>query len=185
MARSLTSGLQDAITAKNIRPFFLIEGHFDSGNLNLWTGLGNLIFNSKTYIGTGTILQIASIKESKNIEALGTSFTLNGLDQAIIQIAMNEDYQDRPAYLYMGAFDDNWQVIVDPYLAFEGRMDVMPIQKRPDSVTVTLTVENILVDLNKPVIWFYTPEDQGLYFPGDTGFDRVTSLQNKDIQLGS
>lgn len=185
MARSLTTGMQNAITAQNMRPFFLIEAHFDSGDLNLWTGYGNLTYNSKTYIGTGSILAIAPIKESKTIEAIGTSFTLSGLDTAILQIAMNENYQDRPAEMYLGAFDDNWQVIVAPYLVFEGRMDVMPIQKSPENVTVTVTVENILVDLNKPIVWFYTPEDQGLFFTGDTGFDRVTGLQNKDIQLGA
>lgn len=184
MARLLSSGLQSAINAQNMRPFFLIEGHFDSGHLNLWTGIGELVYGGKTYYGVGSILSLSSIKETKQIEASGMSFTLSGLDTSILALAMNENYQDRPAYVYLGAFDDSWQVITDPYLIFEGRMDVMPIEKGEDTTTVTVNVENIMVDLAKATVWYYTPEDQKLIFPGDTGFDRITSLQSKDIVVG-
>lgn len=181
MARLLTSGMQDAITAQNMRPFFLMEGHFDSGELDLWTGLGNLAYGGKNYLGVGNILSMSSIKETKQVEAPAMTVTLSGLDESIIAIAMNENYPDRPAYIYLGAFDDNWQVITSPYLAFEGRMDTMPIEESDDTATVTLTIENVLIDLTKSNVWNYTPEDQKLLFSGDTGFDRVTGLQSKDI----
>lgn len=187
MARALTAGMQSAINAQNMRPFFLMEAHFDSGHLYLWSGGGTLQYNGKSYIGTGSILSISPIKETKQMEANGIKITLSGLDQSIIQIAQNENYQDRPAYIYFGAFDTNWQIILDPYLQYEGRMDVMPINKGSGEQTtkVSMTVENILVDLSNPVVWLQTPEDQAIYFPGDTGFDRVASLQNKDIKLGA
>lgn len=185
MARALTSGMQAALTADNMRPFYLIEGYFDSGEIDLWTGIGNLSYGGKTYMGVGKILNISAFKESKTIEANGLSFTLSGLDPAIIQIALNEEYQDRPVNLYLGAFDDSWQVIASPYLHFEGRMDVMPLDEDPDAgtATVTLNVENVLADLQKAVKLNYTPEDQALFFSGDTGFSRVASLQDKEIQL--
>ena len=184
MARLLSSGMIAEITAKNIRPFFLLEGRFDSGDLNLWTGIGALEYGGKTYHGVGSILTVEPIVETTNIEATGLSLTLSGLDNSIIAIAINENYQNRPAYIYMGAFDENWQVITEPYLVFEGRMDVMPIEKSDDTTTVTMQLENIMVDLTKATILNYTPEDQKLFFPNDTGFDRVTSLQSKDIVLG-
>lgn len=185
MARSLTSGMQAAITAQRMRPFFLIEAHFDSGDLLLWTGYGTLEYNSKSYTGTGEILELSPIRESKQMEAAGLTFTLSGLDAAINAIALNEEYQDRVAELYLGAFDDDWNVVVEPYLQFEGRIDTMPLEDDDGIATVQVTVENILTDMNSAAIFNYTPEDQALYFSGDSGFDRVAGLQEKDIKLGA
>lgn len=184
MARSITSGMISAITAQQLSPFFLIEADFDSGALNLWTGIGDLSYGGKTYTGTGEILNLSATKETKNIEATGVTVTLSGLDTSIIALAMNEPYQDRPARFYLGALDSAGAVIASPLLVFEGRMDVMPIENNGETSSVSMTVENILVDLNRPNPWNYTPEDQEIYFVGDTGFDRVTGLQEKDIVLG-
>ncbi len=58
MVRSLTSQMQTVSEAEVVNLFYLIDFEFDSGTVRLWTGLGDLVWNSETYTGAGNILSI-------------------------------------------------------------------------------------------------------------------------------
>ena len=60
MSRDLTSGMQTAATADLVRPFFLVDLNFTSGSIYLWSGQGDLSWNSNTYLGAGDLLSISS-----------------------------------------------------------------------------------------------------------------------------
>jgi hypothetical protein len=55
----------------------------------------------------------------------------------------------------------------------------------PDGSTVTIDAENRLVDLDRPSNLRYTKESQNFLHSGDTGFNRVASLQDKQINWGT
>ena len=55
--RSLSSEMQAVATAETVRPILLIESDFDSGDINLWNGIGQLNYGGKTYIGAGNLWQ--------------------------------------------------------------------------------------------------------------------------------
>ena len=67
MTRDLTSGMQTAVTADLVRPITLVQCAFDSGNLNLWSGIGDLTVDSVDYVGAGSLLSINEISESSRI----------------------------------------------------------------------------------------------------------------------
>jgi hypothetical protein len=67
---------------------------------------------------------------------------------------------------------------------FTARMDQMTLDEGPETCTIQLTVENILVDLERPRVARYTNNDQQSRFPGDRGFEFVESLQTKEIFWG-
>ena len=75
-------------------------------------------------------------------------------------------------------------MVADPYLVFDGRMDVMTIDDSGSTATVSLSVESRLIDLERPRLRRYTPEDQKTNFPNDTGMDFVPTIQNVAIQWG-
>ena len=63
-------------------------------------------------------------------------------------------------------------------------MTSLVINDTPDGATVTIDAENRLVDLDRPSNLRYTKESQNFLFSGDTGFNRVASIQDKQINWG-
>ncbi len=53
MSRTLSTEMQAVATAEVVRPIYLIDMEFTSGSVYFWSGVGNLTFNSNTYIGAG------------------------------------------------------------------------------------------------------------------------------------
>lgn len=169
-------------TKTELKPFFAIEILFDSGATRLWNGYGELTFDNKTFFGGGNLLNVSDVEEVSDIEARGLSLTLSGLPSELISIAIQEPYQNRVARLFVGAFDDN--DLIQAYELFAGRLDVMAIEESGDTASISMTIENRLIDLGRPRIRRYTSEDQKSLFPGDRGFDYVNDLQDKLIEWG-
>jgi hypothetical protein len=63
-------------------------------------------------------------------------------------------------------------------------MDVMTIQEDGQSATITINVENVLIDLQRPRVRKYTTEEQLARYPNDKSLEMVASLQEKDIAWG-
>ena len=68
---------------------------------------------------------------------------------------------------------------------FAGRADVMTIADEGATCTISLAVENRLVDLRRARPRRYEPEDQHVYFPNDKGFNYVPTLQDRNIKWTS
>ena len=67
MTRSLTAGMVTEATAPSLRPILLVKIAFDSGDLNLWTGIGDLVFSGDTYTGAGDLLAFSPVEESDDL----------------------------------------------------------------------------------------------------------------------
>ena len=67
MTRDLTSGMQTAVTADLVRPITLVQCAFDSGDLNLWSGIGDRL-DSVDYVGAA-LLTIGEINETTELSA--------------------------------------------------------------------------------------------------------------------
>ena len=87
MSRELTTAMKSAVTADLVRPITLIQCAFDSGNLNLWGGIGNLTVGGVEYVGAGTLLQIGEIAESAELQANGLTVALSGITEPLISKA--------------------------------------------------------------------------------------------------
>lgn len=181
MVRSLTTDFKTELTATRKEPIFLFEGLFDSGALRLWTGYGDISWDSKTWSGSGNLASISPVEETTDIQAPGVAFKLSGIPSAILALVDGEDYQGRTCSLWLGFLDSDGDVIADPYEVFRGLMDVMEDVEDGITATVTLRAENALVDLERPVERRYTPEDQKLVDADDTFFDYVADLQERPI----
>ena len=95
MSRTLSTEMQAVASADLVRPIYLVKMEFDSNDLNLWSGLGNLVYNGDTYIGTGDLMAISSVKESEELVANGVNFTVSGITDPLLSKARDEPYQGR------------------------------------------------------------------------------------------
>ena len=184
MSRSLTSGMQSAVTADLVRPILLVHCAFDSGNLNLWNGIGDLTVDSVDYVGAGTLLSVGEISETSELAANGMNLALSGVTEPLISKARDEDYQGRELKVLMGAMDDSNSVIADPVIIFSGFMDTMVINDGAETATIQVSVENRLIEFERNRVRRYTAEDQKIDYPNDKGLEFVAEIAEKEITWG-
>lgn len=184
MSRTLTSAMQTVATSEVVRPIVLVQCDFDSGALNLWNGIGNLTVSSVDYVGAGTLLNISTMKESADLAANGMSVTLSGVTEPLISKARDEDYQGRELKILLGAMDSSNSVIANPVIIFSGFMDTMTIQDGAETATISVTVENRLIEFQRSRIRRYTAEDQKIDYPTDKGLEFVAEIAEKEIVWG-
>ena len=184
MSRSLTTGMQSAITADLVRPITLVQCAFDSGNLNLWSGIGDLTVDSVDYVGAGSLLSIGEIAETSELSANGITVTLSGVTSPLLSKARDEDYQGRELKVLLGAMDAANGVISDPIIVFSGFMDTMVINDGGETATIQVTVENRLIEFERTRVRRYTAEDQKIDYPTDKGLEFVAEMAEKEIVWG-
>lgn len=184
MSRVLSNAMKEMAVAKVVRPIFLVHMVFDSSELNIWSGVGDLSFDSVTYTGLGDLLSISEIKETSDISATGINVSLSGVKTSLIAIAKDQDYQGRELTVRLGAFNESGSLIADPVIIFSGFMDTMTIAEAGAYSSITIAVENKLVAFERAKVRRYTAEDQKIEYPADKGFEFVTSIVQKEIFWG-
>lgn len=180
MSREIEASVTAQLDQPVVQPFYAIDLEFSSGPLYLWSGRGDRIIGGKTYVGAGTFLKIDEIEESAEIAAKGATLTLSGIPEELLALALTEPYQGRVCRIHFGFVGEE----ADMAEVFTGYMDQMNIDEGPQTSTVALTVENRLVDLERPRIRRYTNNDQQSRFPGDKGLEFVDALQDKELFWG-
>ena len=184
MARSLTSGMEAAISGEVVRPILLLDLNFSSP-IYFWSGSGTLTIGTTDYLGVGDLLNMSTIEETQDLGASGLTLELTGINgTTLLNKALIEDYQGNSVTLKLGALHDNNSLISDPVTMFAGFMDVLTIQEGGDIATISLKVENKLIKLNKAKVRRYTDQDQKADHSSDDGFAYVTNIAEKDIIWG-
>lgn len=185
MTRTIDPSTLAELTADALRPIYLVRIQLDTETIRFWTGYGQITFNAEVYTGAGTLLNIANITETQEVEANGIDVRITSLPLEFISIALQENYQDRPIQIYFATLNDAGAIVGQPVLLFRGRLDVLALSEDVDSATLEVRAESNLVILTRPNIRRYTDEDQQLDFPGDTFFSQVPQLQDQEIVWGS
>ena len=188
MARDITSDFNTAIKDTVVQPIFAIELEFSDGTLRFWTGYGDITMtaggSSKTFTGTGDLLNISPIGESSTLQMQGITVALTGIKSSLISTALTAQYTNRNGTLYMGLLNSSGAVIADVYTLFKGKMDVLNINEGAETSTITLKIESRLVSFDLPLNRMLTLEDQQVDYSTDLGFEFISSLQDKEIIWG-
>lgn len=184
MSRGLTGEALAALTASEVRIALFFEGQFPGGAVRLWTGLGPILWNGETWAGAGTLIGVSEIEDGTRVEAAGLAVTLSGVPADLVQTVIAEAQQGLPGRVWIAFLTADGDIIADPVLAFAGRLDVPEIRDAADSCLITVSYESRLIDLQRAREWRYTHESQQALFPGDRGFEYVTSIQALDIVWG-
>ena len=174
MARDLTSGMEIAVQAEHVRVAVLVDAVFGSGTVHVWSGLGDLEWNGDAYQGTGELGSISSITETSDLRAEGIVITLGGLDPDLISIGLQEVAIANEVMVWLAQLDAAGAVIADPYLAWQGYMDVPVITEGAETASISITCESIGA-MRGPRNRLYTDADQQHDHPGDLALQFVTN----------
>lgn len=184
MSRDLSPDMITEVTALQLRPCILFKAEFDSGDVMLWTGLGQITWNGDLYEGAGNLIGVNEVNEVIDVEAQGSTIVLSGIPSGFIEIALDEPYQGRPVTVYFGTIAPDGTLIADPIILYKGRIDVMQISEDGTSSTIAIACESRLIDLRRVKVRRYTTEDQKTTYPNDRGLEFVPALQEKEIIWG-
>jgi len=178
MPRVLTSNMVTELGQQVIRPFLLFQGNFLTSTIRLWTGVGDLWWDSQTWLGNGWLQFPQGGEESIELNANGMSISLMGVPQAVLSIVLNQGNLNSNGTLYLGLLDSSGVVIADPYAVFVGKLDTVTIAENSDSTEVNISYESKFIDFERSKEFRYTQESQKIFYPYDKGFEYVPALQD-------
>lgn len=177
MSRDLTAGMVSELTGSTFRPFFLFEATFASSTLYLWDGIGDLSWNSQTWLGNGWFKGLGTVQEDNDVKAKGIDVTLSGVSLSVVSLILTDSRHSCRGKVYLGAFDENEEIVEDPYLLFEGALSAPRIDDSTKNSQAVLSYEDDLIMILRSRELRYNHETQQSLFPGDRGFEYVTGLQ--------
>lgn len=179
--RSLSATNSAALDAQLVRPAFLVSLAFANETVNAWTGVGDLVWQGNTYQGVGYFGSLSTITEGSDTSAQGITLTLSGIPSALLNDSLNELQTGKLAQVYLGFLDETNHLIDDPIPAFIGLLDQPAIDLNTETATITISVENRLVDMNRQRGGRYTDQDQRARYPNDGSLKYVHFLQDSRI----
>lgn len=183
MSRSLTGSVVSAVSADHVWALMLVELQFSSGTIRLTNAPYPFNWNSQSWEGLGKLLSIGAIQETAGLEAKGVALNLSGIPASLVNIARGENYQGRTGKIWFAPLDANFAVVANPYLAFVGRMDTMPMEIG-DEATITLNLESRLLGALGGKVRRYNDADQRLDYPADKGLQYAEQLPFADLGWG-
>jgi hypothetical protein len=183
LSAAVKTNLQNFSQADHVNGFLAVEAKFDSGNIRVWTGLGDLTVGGNTYTGVGDLITIGEIEDTNEITSNGLSITLSGMNKEVLDIALTENFQNRIVNVFMG-FLSGKNESAGEFQIYSGRITDMSISDGPRLNNISIELENRLIDFERPSNLRYTKESQQDLFAGDKGLDFVTDLQEADITWG-
>lgn len=184
MTRNLTPEYLAALEDQALYPALLFEGEFASGWVRIWTGASDIIWDDKTWTGTGVLMGVGALEETSEVVASGTSVSLSGVPLDLVGLAIEEARQGNVGRIWLALLTADGEVIANPVQAFSGRLDVPELSEDGATCTITISYESRMIDLGTPRNWRYTHENQQVLHPGDRGFEHVTAIQDREVTWG-
>ena len=160
------------------QPIHLVEVIFDTTPIYITDAWREVIWDGQPYSALGHFINFSDIEETSELQVANITVQLSGVDQSAVSAVLSENYIDRPLRIYKAFLDDDLAIIADPILIFEGRMDSPVINENPDDGTCTVQVSasSAWVDFERLSGRHTNHEEQQIFFPGDKGFEFVSSV---------
>jgi len=183
MVKTLTTNNANVLNDDVLRPIYFLKLEFPSDNVYLNSTDRNITWDSKNWLGAGTIGTVSDIEETSELQANGIKLQISGIPSTYVAVALTEEYQGSPATEYLGFFNDSYGLVDDPFVIFVGKVDTMAISLS-NTATIELDIENRLVDWERPKISRFTNEEQQNLYSGDKGLEFVDSVAEKELFWG-
>jgi hypothetical protein len=192
----VTSQMIAALSADVVRAAFLVNVQFANETLYTWSGLGPITWNGNTYTGVGDFGSVSNIPETSNVDAQNVTLTLGGIPATYLGEVIQNSQIFNTAQVWLACFDTSMNLVPSPTLMYQGLTDVPTLTDDGRNFSVTITLENVLVDLNRAVERYYTDVDQRAYLAPilttlglpsttiDTGGQYVVGIQNQVLYWG-
>lgn len=197
MTRSLSAAIQTELdnhaNGTPIYPCFLLYLGLDSGATYLWSGVGDLVYDSNTYQGVGAMGSIGAVAEDSKLSDVRFNVQLSAIPAESLPDFVDEvttgNPINRPFTIHLGFMDDEGQ-LQDAMLLTAGFIDGADISEtqgddgqRLGSIRLTMASES--TRLARSDFRRMTNQSQQAIFTGDKGFEFVADTNMREIVWGS
>lgn len=188
--RDLGDRIRQEINSKQIDLGFLIRMDFDSGIDRLWTGYRSLYHDTngdnevEEFLPFGDLLNISTIKESKDINLGGIEIKISGIPQSELDRFMNLQYQNRLIKLWLCLFNNNGNIIDSPKPIFRGFMDKAEFQESTDKIQIKIKSENIYTITRTDTGERWSDTEQKRKYPNDKGLEFYKEIRRDQNRWG-
>jgi hypothetical protein len=181
VSRDLPSGMPAQISANAIIPGILAVITFKSMTTYTWSGVGSLVYGGNTYLGVGSLGKVDRISEGVDVRSYGTTVGLSGINPTLLAETLSDIQLGASATISLALFDGSGNVL-NAYVVFSGVVDKPTIAPGLKELSISLALETRLANLSRASNRRYTAADQNLYYPGDTAFNWVESLNDQALK---
>lgn len=179
----MTVSWDDATSPTSICRALLAEIEVFSGTVYVHDGVGPLSWNGHTWLGTGSLGQIAGIGGGVTMDAKDLTVGLTGVPSDLRDDTLNELIRGNPFNLYQGVLNREtglWDF--EPELVFAGFIDAPELQEAVDDslgsiLTIVLPVIAASSYVRRITTWRRTSADQNTLYTGDKFFDFKTDMR--------
>lgn len=172
MAAALVAGRPRIVLCKIEHP---------AGDFYCWSGVGPKEYSGHTWVGLGILGRVTPIKSTSDLVIQDVEFTLSGVNLESLAL-INGSVKGKIGTLWLACLDEYENIVVNPYQLLECELDVQDFVPSPDgSVALKITGHSGFYTIERAINEVWSPENQKVLFPGDTGLDLLPSLQNQDI----
>ena len=184
MSRGVASATATKIATRSFNIVNLVDFAVGSGNYGTDAQV-NISYNSNTYLAAGGALSISEVTEEDTLKIESITITLSALDTAVVSYFLDNDYIDKQVIVRKAVLGNDNQIIGDPILVFDGRLDQPTITEDFTSGTAVIQVKasSHWADFEKANGRHTNDAEQKQLFPGDTFFEKA-AVVNKDVKWG-
>lgn len=177
MPRNLTSNVIAQLTASSVIPALFFDGIFGGSHIYLWSGVGDISWNSQTWNGNGYLQFPSGGTETIHSDSESMTLELMGVPSTLISAIFSANTGEL-GKLYFGFLDTSNAVIADPYLYYQGLFDHAEILEDSNQSSIAVVYESRVSDFNRVREFRYNTQSQAIFYPSDLGFQYVPKLQN-------
>lgn len=180
MARPMTARMAAAL--KKHRPLALLaEIDHPSGAARFWTGVGKLTWQGNVFTGSGQLGTVTPVTHTSDLTIQDIQFTMVGVDP--VEVAqLNDNVRNLSGKVWLACIEQG-QVVADPYQIVDAVLDYQSFAAADDgTVSLSITAHTGFYTLARALNETWTTEQQKIDFPGDSGLDLISGLQNQDLQ---
>lgn len=176
----MTAAMAAALRSGAPRGLFVAIDHPD-GVGRFCTGVGTRKWNGFDWAGTGQLGKISPLKHSSEIAIEDITFTLSGIDPVLLD-QLNDSIRNRSGEVWLACFKWDDSVVIDPYKLIDSELDKQDYTIDQDgTATIDILGHSGFYTLGRGVEEAWSPSNQLLIDPTDTGMQYIPSLQHQDL----
>ena len=153
------------------------------GDVNVWTGIGDITWDGVTYTGLSVFAGFSGVAKDNRvtIKDVNLSVILTD-DDNITREFVDTNLKGRIAKLWLVALSDDKRILKSPYQIAEIALDYQTVTFDSETVMITINGQQGFYVLEKETNISWSSEEQKNLYPDDTGFDLVSDLANKEVK---
>lgn len=184
MTRGLASANLTALEAETVRVVFFLELELPSGTVRYHTGLGTRTVLGEDWLGVGALATIDALEEGQGLRPYPLRLGLSGLDAGLAVLAVNEEFQERPARLLVGFEDELGALVADPDVWFQGTAQELAVTTgdQEEGEIIALTCESDLLRFERRSNLRYTAEALQYLHPDDEGLQYMPQMRDARVR---